>query len=143
MNALYLGGRLAAGVLLASFGVSAGASPDPIKLPNGVEIRVLAPGRTPAAYPAPTDTVKVHYEGSLENGQVFDSSYTRKEPATFPLSRVIPCWTQGLQQIPVGAKATLRCPPATAYGERGAGGGLIPPGATLTFRVELIDIVGR
>jgi FKBP-type peptidyl-prolyl cis-trans isomerase FkpA len=84
--------------------------------------------------------VKVHYRGTLADGKEFDSSYKRNEPTVFPLSRVVPCWTQGIQKIKVGGKATLTCPPATAYGERGAGG-VIPPNATLTFEVELIAIV--
>ena len=64
---------------------------------------------------------------------------TSGAPATFPLGRVVPCWTEGMQKIKVGGKATLTCPPATAYGERGAGG-VVPPNATLTFEVELIAI---
>ena len=114
-----------------------------VQLPSGVEVQIRSAGRTPSVFPAATDSVKVHYEGTFEDGRVFDSSYERKQPATFPLSRVIPCWTQGLQQIPVGATATLRCPSATAYGERGAGGGRIPPHTPLVFKVELIEVLGR
>lgn len=112
-------------------------------LANGVEITLSRPGREPLSYPGPADSVRVHYEGRFEDGRVFDSSYERKQPATFPLSRVIPCWTQGLQHIPVGAAATLRCPAATAYGERGAGGGRIPPNTPLVFQVELLEVTGR
>jgi FKBP-type peptidyl-prolyl cis-trans isomerase FkpA len=106
------------------------------KLPSGVVVRITQPGtgETPKA----TDTVKVHYEGTLENGTVFDSSKKRNEPATFALNRVIPCWTEGLQKLKVGAKATLVCPAATAYGDRGTPG--IPAGATLKFEVELLGI---
>jgi FKBP-type peptidyl-prolyl cis-trans isomerase FkpA len=91
------------------------------------------------ANPKATDTVKVHYRGTLVDGREFDSSYKRNAPATFPLNRVVPCWTEGMQKIKVGGKATLTCPPATAYGERGAGS-VVPPNATLTFEVELIAI---
>ena len=90
--------------------------------------------------PAATDTVKVHYRGTLPDGREFDSSYARGEPATFALNRVIPCWTEGVQRMKVGGKAKLVCPPGIAYGERGAGG-VIPPNATLVFEVELIGIV--
>lgn len=107
-------------------------------LASGVIILHTAPGKGPN--PTAVDTVKVHYRGTLADGKEFDSSYKRNEPTVFPLSRVVPCWTQGIQKIKVGGKATLTCPPATAYGERGAGG-VIPPNATLTFEVELIAIV--
>ena len=91
------------------------------------------------ANPKASDAVKVHYRGTLANGTEFDSSYKRGQPATCPLSRVVPCWTEGMQKIKVGGKATLTCPPATAYGDRGAGG-VVPPNATLTFEVELLAI---
>ena len=107
-------------------------------LASGVTVVHTAPGT--GANPPAVDTVKVHYRGTLADGKEFDSSYKRNEPTVFPLSRVVPCWTQGIQKIKVGGKATLTCPPATAYGERGAGG-VIPPNATLTFEVELIAIV--
>ena len=106
-------------------------------LPSGVKIVHTAPGN--GANPKPTDNVKVHYRGTLADGKEFDSSYKRGAPATFPLNRVVPCWTEGMQKIKVGGKATLTCPPATAYGDRGAGG-VVPPNATLTFEVELIAI---
>ena len=91
------------------------------------------------AQPTAADTVKVHYRGTLADGKEFDSSYKRGTPATFPLSRVVPCWTEGMQKIRVGGKATLTCPPATAYGDRGAGNA-VPPNSTLTFEVELLAI---
>lgn len=91
------------------------------------------------AKPAATDSVTVHYTGTLRDGTVFDSSVERGEPATFPLNRVIPCWTEGLQNMSVGAKATLVCPSDTAYGDRGSPPA-IPPAAVLSFEVELLEI---
>jgi FKBP-type peptidyl-prolyl cis-trans isomerase FkpA len=107
-------------------------------LASGVMIQHTTIGT--GANPTAADTVKVHYRGTLADGKEFDSSYKRNEPAVFPLSKVVPCWTQGMQRIKVGGKATLTCPPATAYGDRGAGG-VVPPNATLTFVVELLGIV--
>lgn len=91
------------------------------------------------AKPAATDKVKVHYRGTLTDGKEFDSSYTAGQPAEFQLDKVIPCWTEGVQQMRVGGKAKLVCPPETAYAEKGAG--IIPPNATLVFEVELLDVV--
>jgi FKBP-type peptidyl-prolyl cis-trans isomerase FkpA len=105
---------------------------------SGLVIQTIKPGT--GASPKATDTVKVHYHGTLTDGTVFDSSVERKEPATFPLNRVIPCWTEGLQKMRVGGKSRLVCPPALAYGDQGAPP-RIKPGATLVFEVELLDIV--
>ena len=91
------------------------------------------------ASPAATDTVKVHYRGTFLDGREFDSSYKRGEPTEFPLNRVIACWTEGVQLMKPGGKARLTCPPAIAYGERGAGG-VIPPNATLNFEIELVSV---
>jgi len=91
------------------------------------------------ASPKATDKVKVHYHGTLSDGTVFDSSVQRGEPVTFPLNGVIPCWTEGLQQMRVGGKSRLVCPATLAYGDRGAPP-RIKPGATLTFEVELLEI---
>ena len=107
------------------------------KTASGIGVTTLKEGA--GANPKMTDTVKVNYRGTLENGQEFDSSYKRGEPATFPLSRVIPCWTEGVQKIKVGGKAKLVCPPNLAYGNREIPG--IPANSTLTFEVELLDIV--
>ena len=109
--------------------------------PSGLVFRSLTAGS--GASPKASDNVKVHYRGTLADGKEFDSSYKRGEPAEFPLSRVIPCWTEGVAMMKVGGKAKLTCPSAIAYGPRGAGGGLIPPNATLTFEVELLGINGR
>ena len=106
-------------------------------LPSGVKIAHESMGK--GAAPKASDSVRVHYRGTLSDGREFDSSYKRNAPAVFPLNRVIPCWTEGLQKMHVGGKATLTCPPQTAYGERGAGNA-VPPNATLRFEVELLAI---
>jgi FKBP-type peptidyl-prolyl cis-trans isomerase FklB len=106
-------------------------------LPSGLQYRVLreGDGRTPGA----TDTVTVHYRGSLTDGTVFDSSYQRGEPATFAVNRVIAGWTEALQLMQEGAKWELFIPPGLAYGERGAGS-RIPPNSVLVFEVELLAV---
>lgn len=116
---------------------AAPAAPATETLPSGVKIVHTLIGT--GAQPKASDTVKVHYRGTLADGKEFDSSIKRGTPASFPLNRVVPCWTEGMQKIKVGGKATLICPPATAYGDRGAGG-VVPPNATLTFEVELLAI---
>jgi FKBP-type peptidyl-prolyl cis-trans isomerase FkpA len=107
---------------------------------TGLVYRSLKEGS--GASPKASDTVKVHYRGTLADGREFDSSYARGTPLEFPLSRVIPCWTEGVQRIKTGGKAKLTCPAAIAYGSRGAGG-VIPPNATLQFEVELLGINGK
>ena len=107
---------------------------------SGLVYRSLKDGT--GANPAATDKVKVHYKGTFPDGKEFDSSYKRNEPTEFPLNRVIPCWTEGVQMMKPGGKAKLTCPAAIAYGERGAGG-VIPPNATLVFEVELLAINGK
>jgi FKBP-type peptidyl-prolyl cis-trans isomerase FkpA len=94
------------------------------------------------AVPTAADTVKVHYRGTLVDGKEFDSSYKRGQPAEFPLGGVIKCWTEGVQKMKAGGKARLVCPPDIAYGERGMGGA-IPPGATLVFEIELLEVVKK
>ena len=108
------------------------------KSPSGIIITTLKPGGGPS--PQATDKVKVHYQGTLTDGSVFDSSIQRGEPVTFPLTGVIRCWTEGVQMMKVGGKSRLVCPANLAYGDRGAPP-LIKPGATLVFDVELLDIV--
>ncbi|MHB1199471.1 MAG: FKBP-type peptidyl-prolyl cis-trans isomerase [Polaromonas sp.] len=122
---------------VAALASSALAAAPAETLPSGVKVVHTVEGT--GAQPKASDTVRVNYRGTLADGKEFDSSYQRGKPASFPLSRVVPCWTEGLQKIRVGGKATLTCPPATAYGERGAGG-VVPPNATLTFEVELLAI---
>lgn len=114
------------------------ATAEEIKLPSGV-IVIIEGKSTGAPKPNPSSSVTVHYEGSLTDGTVFDSSYKRGSPATFPLSGVIPCWTQGVSAMSVGDKAVLTCPSNLAYGARGVPG-TIPPNAVLKFKVELIEI---
>ena len=92
--------------------------------------------------PSGSDTVKVHYRGTLTNGTEFDSSYKRGQPIEFPLNGVIPCWTEGVQKMKIGEKAKLVCPSDIAYGDRGSPPA-IPGGATLVFEVELLDIVKK
>ncbi len=110
-------------------------------LPDGLQYLVLKPGTGPK--PAATDTVKVHYKGTLINGTEFDSSYKRGEPATFGVNQVIKGWTEALQLMPVGSKWQLFIPADLAYGDRVAPGGSIPPGSTLIFEVELLGIQGK
>jgi FKBP-type peptidyl-prolyl cis-trans isomerase FkpA len=112
-----------------------------VTTPSGLVYTAVVEGKGPS--PTATDTVKVHYRGTFPDGKEFDSSYSRNAPATFPLNRVIPCWTEAVQKMKVGGKAQLVCPPAIAYGERGAGNGAIPPNATLRFEVELLEINPR
>ena len=107
------------------------------KTASGLVITTIKAGTGPS--PKETDTVKVHYKGTLTNGTVFDSS-TPTEPVSFPLNGVIKCWTEGVQLMKVGGKSKLVCPSEIAYGERGAAGGKIPPGAVLIFEVELLEI---
>jgi len=106
---------------------------------SGLVYRVITAGS--GASPTVSDVVKVNYRGSLIDAMEFDSSYKRNEPATFPLSRVIPCWTEGLQMMKVGGKSQLVCPAAIAYGDAGSPP-VIPGGATLVFEVELLNIGG-
>ncbi len=115
----------------------AAAEKGAVKTPSGMVYRSLTEGS--GASPKETDVVRVHYKGTFPDGKEFDSSYKRGQPTEFPLNRVIKCWTEGVQRMKVGGKAKLTCPPAHAYGEKGAGG-TIPPNATLQFEVELIAI---
>ncbi len=119
------------------FLAKAAAEKDVKKTESGLVYAVVAEGT--GASPAASDTVKVHYHGTLPNGKVFDSSVERNEPATFPLDGVIPCWTEGVQLMKVGGKSRLVCPSDLAYGDRGAPPD-IKPGATLVFEVELLGI---
>lgn len=105
---------------------------------SGLKYKVVKEGT--GAMPKAEDTVEVHYTGKLLDGTVFDSSVERGEPAIFPLNRVIPGWTEGLQLMKEGAKYEFIIPPYLAYGERGTPGGPIGPNATLYFEVELFKV---
>jgi len=107
------------------------------KMPSGLIYRELTPGTGDS--PKATDTVKVHYRGTLINGTEFDSSYKRNQPAQFQLNGVIKCWTEGVQKMKVGGKSKLACPSDLAYGDQGRPP-MIPGGATLVFEVELLGI---
>lgn len=107
-------------------------------LPSGLQYTVIKEGN--GAKPLATDRVKCHYEGTLPNGTIFDSSYKRGEPAVFPLNGVIAGWTEGVQLMNEGAKYRFFIPYHLAYGERGVGQA-IPPYAALVFDVELIEVV--
>lgn len=118
----------------------AGTAPGAVKEPSGLIYKETKAGTGPS--PKASDTVKVHYRGTLVDGTEFDSSYKRNEPAQFPLTGVIPCWTEGVQKMKVGGKATLVCPSSIAYGENGHPP-VIPGGATLIFEIELLEIGGK
>jgi FKBP-type peptidyl-prolyl cis-trans isomerase FkpA len=121
----------------AAYLTKAAAAANAVKTDSGLLYVETAAGT--GASPAASDRVKVHYRGTLINGTEFDSSYARNEPVEFPLSAVIPCWTEGVQRMKVGGKARLVCPSELAYGDRGNDD--IPSGATLVFDIELLEIV--
>ena len=124
---------------LAALGTAQAATP--VTTASGLVYESLKDGT--GAAPKASDTVRVHYRGTFpDSGKEFDSSIARGQPLEFPLSGVIPCWTEGVQKMKVGGKAKLICPPSIAYGARGAGG-VIPPNATLHFEVELLGIKGQ
>ena len=127
---------LAQDATLSQAAAEAGA----VRTDSGLVYRSLKEGQ--GAKPAATDTVKVHYRGTFPDGKEFDSSYGRGQPTSFPLNRVIPCWTEGVQKMKVGGQAKLTCPASIAYGSRGAGN-VIPPNATLVFEIELLGINGK
>jgi FKBP-type peptidyl-prolyl cis-trans isomerase len=106
------------------------------ELDDKILVQTISEGK--GAKPKASDRVKVHYKGALIDGTPFDSSIARGEPITFPLNGVIACWTKGVQEMKVGGKAKLVCPPDTAYGTRDMG--TIPPNSMLVFEVELIEI---
>ena len=121
-----------------TFLAEAAAAPGAVKMESGLIYSETKAGS--GAHPKSTDTVKVHYHGTLRDDTVFDSSRQRGEPSTFRLNRVIPCWTEALQLMKVGGQANIVCPAEIAYGDRGFGAGAIKPGAVLRFEVELISI---
>jgi len=133
-------------LLIAAVFVTANASshqdaavepPPPVKTSSGLvyEELVAGTGRSPTI----NDVVRAHYHGTLADGSVFDSSVERGQPLELPLRRVIPCWQEGIPMMKEGGKARLTCPPGIAYGDRAVGS--IPAGSTLTFDVELIEVL--
>ena len=120
----------------AAYLTKAAAAANAIKTDSGIVYTETAAGT--GATPTAADVVKVHYRGTLINGTEFDSSYARNEPAEFPLSGVIRCWTEGVQRMKVGGKARLVCPSDLAYGDRGNDD--IPGGSALIFDIELLEI---
>lgn len=128
----------AAQAMVTSVALATNAAGDDIQTTaSGLQYRILTEGDGPK--PVVSDTVTVNYRGIFEDGTEFDSSYSRGVPATFPLGRVIPGWTEGLQLMSVGSKYIFIIPPELAYGEQGYEP-VIPPNTTLIFEVELLDI---
>jgi FKBP-type peptidyl-prolyl cis-trans isomerase FkpA len=121
----------------AAFLAKAAAEMGAEKSDSGLIFKETRPGTGDS--PQATDTVKVNYRGTLTDGTEFDSSYKRNEPTQFPLNQVIKCWTEGVQKMKPGSKATLVCPSDIAYGDQGRPG--IPGGATLVFEIELLEVV--
>ena len=120
----------------AAFLSANGARPEVKTTASGLQYEVLTEGTGPM--PKATDTVSVHYKGTLLDGKVFDSSYERGEPANFKVNGLIPGWVEALQLMKVGSKYKLYIPSELGYGERGKGE--IPPNATLVFEMELLEI---
>jgi FKBP-type peptidyl-prolyl cis-trans isomerase len=116
----------------------AAAAKDTTTTPSGVIMTMVKTGT--GAVPTADDQVKVHYEGKLVDGTVFDSSIQRGQPLTFKVTGVVPCWSEALQHMHAGSKIKLVCPPDLAYGDRGSPP-KIPGGATLVFDVELLDVI--
>ncbi len=115
--------------------------PEVVTLPSGLQYEIITKGTGPI--PKATDTIKANYIGTLINGKEFDNSYSRNEPITIPVGGVIRGWIEALQLMPVGSKWKIYIPSDLGYGDRGAGGGAIPGGATLIFEMELLDIVNK
>jgi len=115
---------------------AAAKEPGAVVTPSGLVFKSITEGK--GASPKATDKVKVNYAGTFTDGKKFDASADHGGAISFPLNRVIPCWTEGVQKLKVGGKAKLTCPSAIAYGPNGMGP--IPGGATLVFEVELLGI---
>ena len=139
--------RWGLGALAAVFALSLAAAgshqdaaveaPLPVTTPSGLVYEELVTGT--GSSPTISDVVRAHYHGTLADGTVFDSSVERGQPLELPLRRVIPCWQEGIPMMKEGGKARLTCPPEIAYGNRAVGS--IPAGSTLTFEVELIEVL--
>lgn len=125
----------------ADFLAKTAKEPGVVTLPTGVMYRLVSRATTPGAQPSVSDTVTIDYEGKLLNGHVFDSSYDRHQPATFPLANLVPAWQQVIPLMHAGDEVMLYTPPSQAYGE--ADKGEIPPNSTLVFKVHLISVAGK
>ena len=117
------------------------AQPGVVTLPSGLQYKVVKAGPADGYRPKPGDAVKVHYEGRLPTGEVFDSSYEAGAPAVFTVGQLVPGWNQALQLMKPGDVWELTVPPKLGYGDEGAGP--IPPGAVLVFKMELLDVLPR
>jgi FKBP-type peptidyl-prolyl cis-trans isomerase FklB len=115
--------------------------PGIVKMPSGILYKVVSSPTPTAVKPALSDTVKVHYEGKLVNGEVFDSSYQRGVPAAFPLDQLVKAWQIAIPEMHKGDTWILYVPPELGYGAEG--GGSIPPNSVLIFKIELLDIEGK
>ena len=111
-----------------------------VVLPSGVQYKVLKAGAKTGVQPKAGDLIKVHYEGALTDGTVFDSSYQRGAPAVMPLSDLVPAWMEAIPLMRSGDSWMLYVPPEHGYGSEGAGG-VIPPDAALVFKIELVDVL--
>ncbi|WP_340645088.1 FKBP-type peptidyl-prolyl cis-trans isomerase [Phenylobacterium sp.] len=127
----------AAKTFLATNGKAAGI----VTLPSGLQYKIIQSGPATGAKPHNGDEVKVHYEGKLLDGKVFDSSYERGAPAAMPIDALIPAWIEALQLMRPGDVWMLYVPPELGYGEEGAGGGEIPGNSVLIFKIELIGVL--
>lgn len=127
----------AAKTFLARNGKAAGV----VTLPSGLQYKIVQSGPATGQKPHKGDEVKVHYEGKLLDGKVFDSSYERGAPAAMPIDALIPAWIEALQLMRPGDVWMLYVPPELGYGEEGAGGGEIPGNSVLIFKIELIGVL--
>jgi peptidylprolyl isomerase/FKBP-type peptidyl-prolyl cis-trans isomerase FklB len=116
-------------------------APGVVVLPSGLQYKVVASGPADGPRPRPQDEVKVHYEGKLLSGKVFDSSFERGAPVAFPLEGLIPGWIEALQLMRPGDEWILYVPPALGYGDHDMGDGTIPANSTLIFRIQLIAVL--
>jgi peptidylprolyl isomerase/FKBP-type peptidyl-prolyl cis-trans isomerase FklB len=113
--------------------------PGVVTLPDGLQYKIVRSGPATGAKPGPIDEVKVHYEGKLTTGEIFDSSYERGQPASFPLQGLVPAWKEALVMMRPGDEWTLYVPPALGYGAQDKGP--IPGNSVMIFRIELIDVL--
>jgi peptidylprolyl isomerase/FKBP-type peptidyl-prolyl cis-trans isomerase FklB len=116
-------------------------APGVMLLPSGVQYKIVTSGPADGPHPQPADEVKVNYEGKLLSGKVFDSSFERGVPASFPLNTLIPAWIEAMQRMRPGDEWILFVPPAQGYGDQDQGE--IPPNSVLIFRIQLLGVLPR